>query len=191
MTRPTTASAPSPVASADFVASKKGVNETRICFDCRAALGLKAKTDRCPSCRMKAMRLAPGFEERRAAAFKAKIQNDPEFRAKHAAASLSRIAKWRSDPATTVVVHANSLANLAKANAPESLEKRAFRIRKIRHGDVPEARWDEYAKLRGRIGAPEAKRVILEDEMIRARRQITDFDANQRARVQRRRAQEY
>jgi hypothetical protein len=117
----------------------------------------------CSSCRMKVMRADPAMEARRVAAFRDRMANDPEFRAKHNAASAERLTKWRATEAGASFTNANSLANLERANTPENTAKRIHAIRSHKLGWCPEERWDEYRKLARNMPAAEARRIIEAD----------------------------
>lgn len=116
----------------------------------------------CSSCRMKALRADPEMEAKRVATFRARFA-DPDFKAKHCAASAERLAKWRETDEGAAFVKANGKANLVEANSPENTQKRIRAIRAALMGWCPEDRWDEYRKMARSMPAPEARRIIEAD----------------------------
>jgi hypothetical protein len=159
---------------------------------CRYADTCRAKTPgkHCSPCTISALWKDPAFREKRRLAYKAALA-DPEFRAKHNAASAARLAAWRATPDAKPGADVRSRANLAIANRPENLERRNRAIRAQAYAGIPESRWGEVQALARRMPAAEAKRIILEDERAKARREITATAEAMRARQAREKAQAY
>lgn len=161
--------------------------------DCRFPEACKAKTPTkpCAGCSLSAKWKEPAFREKRAAAFRNRMETDPEFRDRHVAANSERLARWRASPEARPGDNARSIRNLAKANAPEAIAERTRRIRLKAYYGIPEHRWSEVRELARRMPAAEAKRIVREDEAVQGRREVERNTAAMRARREREKAQAY
>jgi len=160
---------------------------------CRTPKACIAKTagKHCPPCSLAAKWRDPEFREKRAKAFSDRLQNDPEFRAAHCGRGASHLASWRADPANKPGANERSRANLAKANTPEGIAERTDKVRELRFAGIPRHRWDDYSVLARRMPAADARRIILDDEQVQARRAIERRLLTARDRAERQKAQAY
>lgn len=161
------------------------------------ACAAKSPVKHCRSCTFKAIRNAPAFEEKRADAFRKRMREDPDFRAKHIAANLARVTKWREKPGARELLRRNGLANLEHAREPDAASRRNEANRRTWLAWCPEEYWPLNAELaEKRIPLDDRKRIVA-DEIARndpvtvARRQIAEFDRRQRERHAREKAQAY
>lgn len=160
---------------------------------CRTPGACIAKTTgkHCPPCGLSAKWRDPEFREKRARAFRDRLENDPDFRAAHCGRGASHLASWRADPGNRPGANARSRANLAKANTPEGIAERTEKVRELRLAGIPRHRWDEYRVLARRMPAAEARRIILDDEREQARRAVENRLIAARLRNERQKAQAY
>jgi len=108
--------------------------------------------------------------------------------------SVDHLNRWRATPEGKRVQRDRAMVRLAKMNSPEALAARKIKIRKQRLGWCPPHRIDEYLALARKLGAPDARRLILQDEGDRAdgaRNAIQRIADEQVARHQRQLAEAY
>lgn len=154
------------------------------CSECPNTIGKASKSGRCKSCAMKVLHSDPEFAARRNAAT-AKANRSPEARAKRSA----RAAEFYSNPSNRKA-HAEACRAALFGN-PERLERRrkmgadvfrAFHARKdfdwstwhrerraLEFAWLPKELTEEYRSLRNKVGAEQAKAMIL-DDLARAER---------------------
>lgn len=140
------------------------------CLDCSGPISTQNRTGRCKRCSARHTATNPEYIAKRAAAFNARIANDPAFRAKRAREIHMRHMAARRDPVKSAKMLAATAENRKYLLKPESRQKwlagRAVAGRR-RHETVmawcpPEYR-EEYRFIREkkRIPAAEARQMIL------------------------------
>lgn len=171
-----------------------------VCKDCAAPVS-KLSTGRCRSCANRIMWADPAFQERRLAALRIALRT-PEAIANKRAARLKLEAERSVDAAWKEYkrqsgkrlrasydahpdAHARNMAKRKQAGA---------KVRATRLAWCPADRWDEYQRMRKKVGAAEARRAI-EEEIVgteaHARLQVARNLVKDRLKHEREQAQAY
>ena len=112
--------------------------------------------------------------------------NDPAYRRACGDGLRERLA---TDPAAKARHAAAARQNIVKAQASADRSKSgATRSRNVRAG-IPD--WTEYKRLRCEVGAAEARRMIVEEQRIKAARSVRQSQQDMRDRQKRDEAQRY